>query len=91
MTPQMFPMPPTMTMTSTIIGDLEGEARREDAVDERPVDGAGEPAEDGADGVGPELRPHERDSHGRRGDLVLAHRDPGSAHLRVAQAEFTKT
>ena len=58
-----------------------------DRVQVRGEEGAGHPAEGGAGRVGEELRPHERDAHARRRDLVLAKRDPGPAEARVAQPE----
>src|SRR5512132_729941 len=63
--------------------ELDWEGARVEGRDVSP----GGPAEEGADRVGPRLRPHQRDAHrpGRR--LVLADRDPGAAQTRVSKAD----
>src|SRR5918994_4482679 len=66
--------------------DVEREGVGEDVLYERAVEGARDASEDRSKGVGPELRRHRVDAHGRGGGLVLAHRDPGAAQPRVPEA-----
>src|SRR5918997_5823155 len=66
--------------------DVEREGVGEDVLYERAVESARDAAEDRSQGVGPELRRHRVDAHGRGGGLVLAHRDPGSPQPRVPEA-----
>ena len=67
--------------------DVEEEVVARDAVLRRGVVGAGDAAEEGAAGVGPGLRPHQRDAHRGGGRLVLADRDPRPPEPRVAQPQ----
>src|ERR671917_1614047 len=80
------PHPPEHDHTKYQYGDVEREGVGEDVLDERPVERAGEPPEEGAQGVGPQLRRYGIYAHGRGGRLVLAHRDPGSPEPGVLQA-----
>src|SRR5918997_3724852 len=66
--------------------DVEREGVWEDVLYERAVEGARDAPEDCPQGVGPELRRHRVDAHGRGGGLVLAHRDPGPPQPRVPEA-----
>src|ERR687894_1211615 len=66
--------------------DVEREGVGEDVLYERAVEGARDAAEDRSQGVGPELRRHRVDAHGRGCGLVLAHRDPGAPQPRVPEA-----
>src|SRR5918995_7349896 len=66
--------------------NVEREGVGEDVLYERAVEGARDAAEHRSKGVGPELRRHRVDAHGRGGGLVLAHRDPGPPQPRVPEA-----
>src|SRR5215211_222215 len=66
--------------------DVEREGVGEDVLYERTVEGARDAPEDRTKGVGPELRRHRVDAHGRGCGLVLADRDPGPPQPRVPQA-----
>src|SRR6266508_2447021 len=67
--------------------DVEVELARERARIEARDVGAGDSAEEGADRVGPGLRPHQRDAHGAGRGLVFTNRDPGAAESRVAKPQ----
>src|SRR5215210_7323587 len=67
-------------------GDVEREARRENALYKRPVECSRQPPEDSPQGVRPELRRHKVYPHRRRRRLVLAHRDPGPTEPRIPEA-----
>ena len=54
---------------------------------EGAVPGSGDAAEEGAAGVGPRLRSHQRDAHRGCRHLVLANGDPRAAEPRVAQPD----
>src|ERR687893_797784 len=77
------PHPPEHDHAKYQYGDIEREGVGEDVLDERPVERAGESPEEGAQGVGPQLRRYWVYAHGRGGRLVLAHRDPGSSEPGV--------
>ena len=71
--------------------DEDGEAELElvgvDALQEGAEEGARDPAEGAAGGVGQQLGAHQRHAHAGRRHLVLAQGDPRAAQARVAQAE----
>ena len=86
-TPQMFPIPPRITMQRMNTEMLKKKSPGNVAALEDRVVGAGDAAEERAGRVRPRLRPHQRHAHRGGGGLVLADRDPGAAEPRVAQPQ----
>ena len=87
MTPQMFPIPPRITMQRMKTEMLKKKSPGNVALLNDRVVRAGDAAEERAARVRPGLRPHQRDAHRGRGGLVLADRDPRAAEPRVLQPQ----